>query len=128
MIDHVQQTLWKAEGPAWLQLLANGLVPNTDTLRQIMQMIHATELEKYVYAKDPRVTYLPFAEWTHCGNIVDTYLRMSRLVTPDVETQLFGIDPVEPYDELIEYWKHSDNIAYSLGALALAIAYRLEDC
>jgi len=126
MIDHVRTVLYQSDGPYWLQTLAAALLPTHGALDQVMRLIHSTELARYVYEKDDRVTYLPFDEVVEdCPNIVDIKLTMIRLVTPEVEEKLFL--EKAPYNLFKQLWQTSDNIAYQLGALALAIAYRLEE-
>jgi hypothetical protein len=98
-------------------------------LRQIMQVLHATELEKYVLAKDPRVTYLPFDDvaWdTSPGNLAEVLQRLQRELTEDDERELFGAEPDELMKPFYKLWKESDQLPYKLGGLMLAVAERTE--
>jgi hypothetical protein len=94
-------------------------------LRQVMQLLHATELETYVLAKDPRVTYLPFGVEFQNMNLPEDLTvvcsLLTKLMTYDDEQVLFG-----KYPAFHELWKASDNIAYKFGALMLAVAYGTE--
>jgi hypothetical protein len=94
-------------------------------LRQIMQLLHATELEEYVLAADPRITYLPFDD-AYLGSVGDWLpaLLPALIVALDAEdeAELFGDTEQEPNKTFHDLWKTHDQLAYKLGGLMLAVA------
>jgi len=95
-------------------------------LQQVMQMLHATELEEYVLAYDPRITYLPF-DAAHLGNTADGGLpellpALITTLTVDDDIELFGDGEQEPNKTFLELWKNHDQLPYKLGGLMLAVA------
>jgi len=94
------------------------------TLRQLMQILHATELEEHVLAKDPRVTYLPFDEAPSGSgaDLAHAVLRIEEALTPDDYTTLFGDTAQEPNRTWFNLWMDHEQLAYKLGGLLLAVA------
>lgn len=92
-------------------------------IRQLMQLLHATELEEHVLAKDPRVTYLPFlaTDKGDGANLAEFVPLLERELTVDDDIELFGDAEEEPHRTWLELWKNHDQLAYKLGGLILAV-------
>lgn len=100
-------------------------------LRQIMQLLHVTDLETYVVAKDQRITYMPFdvALWSVNAPEDLTVIAslLHKVLTYEDEVALFGEHPVEPYKTFKTLWLTHPQIQYGLSGLVLALAYRIDE-
>lgn len=98
-------------------------------VRQLLQMLHATELEEHVLVYDPRVTYLPFDD-LHFGKALHDLGDMLQVIEPVVAAcdpaELFGDVTVEPAKTYYNLWTRHDQLPYKLGGLVLAIAAAIE--
>jgi hypothetical protein len=95
-----------------------GLPPEAKDARmqQVMQLLHTYELEPYVLAKDPRVTYLPFGKVAQPGSLVAVVEQLHTRLTAEDEDVLFDGVP-----ELRAMW-HSDKMLFDLAGILLALA------
>jgi len=100
-------------------------------LRQIMMLLHTASLEQYVVVPDSRITYWPVVspglQDHRMSPLPDIITAVEKALSTDDIDELFGSDPQEPYATFKDHWQHSDLIAYKLGGLALAIAFRTEE-
>lgn len=130
--EYVPEDFVPVEAPEIVQKVKRllwGRTPSSQVrLRQIMQMLHATELEKYVVAKDLRITYLPFDDkylGTDVGDLASCLPTLQTLVSADDERILFMLADGannEPFKTWYELWKKDDRVPYKLGGLLLAVA------
>jgi len=113
-----------------LKVVLFGRTPaNQLRIRQLMQLVHATELEDLVLAPDPRITYLPFDNihfGSDCDDLAAFVPQLAAVLTPASERELFGDTAEETNEILFELWKNSDQLPYKLGALVLAMVYCTE--
>lgn len=94
-------------------------------IRQLMQILHSTELEEHVLAKDPRVTYLPFDGEAPKEDLCDlayAVATLDTLLTAEDEEELFGDTTKEPNKTWRNLWKQHDQLPYRIGGLILAVA------
>jgi len=96
---------------------------------QVMQLLHASELEEHVLAPDGRVTYLPFDD-KYFGKVdIDLTVFIPELqttLTPDDDIALFDDLSIEPNRTFYELWKKHDQVPYKLGGLMLAVVAATE--
>jgi hypothetical protein len=98
-------------------------------IRQIMQILHTTELEEHVLAPDSRITYLPFDDKYFDKSDVDLTVFIPELtttLTPDDDIELFDDISIEPNRTFYELWKRHDQVPYKLGGLMLAVVAATE--
>jgi hypothetical protein len=93
-------------------------------IRQLMQLLHSTELEEHVLAKDPRVTYIPFVDARpgDDANLAEFIPLLEAELTADDYKVLFGDTEQEPNRTWLRLWMDHDQLAYRLGGLILAVA------
>jgi hypothetical protein len=89
-------------------------------MQQVMQLLHTYELEPYVLAKDPRVTYLPFGSVAQPGSLVAVAEQLHARLTAEDEGILFDGVP-----EFLTMW-HSDKLLFDLAGILLALAYHAD--
>jgi hypothetical protein len=54
-------------------------------------------------------------------------MNLEALMSTAVREALFGTEPIEPYRTFRELWDSHDVLAYRLGAVVLALAYRMDE-
>ena len=92
------------------------------TLKRLLYLLHATELEEFVYELDSRVTYLPFENSLEKQNsLTDLY---HSLVTKQ-HIFLKDLPNREPYTTFINLWQYHPYILHRLAGLVLALGYYL---
>ena len=96
-----------------------------------MSLLHITELEEYVLQPDSRVTYWPQGapglQDHRMSPLPAVLVEIEQALSPDEVVELFGDTSQGPYATFYDCWKRSDQIAYKLGGLALAVAFRTEE-
>ncbi len=67
--------------------------------------------------------------WARPGiNLAAVLRHCDFYLNTDNQFQLFGTDSTEPYATFRGLWLHHDELAYRLGAMVLALAYRTAAC
>jgi len=94
---------------------------------QLMSLLHATELKQFMLEHDQRITYdpggpSPFDAVMDMPSLPEVVEQLEQLLAPSDCDVLFSDE--EPYLTFRNLWKDHDQIAYRLGGLLLAVAYR----
>lgn len=93
-------------------------------VRQLMQLLHATELEEHVLQYDPRVTYLPF-DTLHFGkgdvSVAEFVATLEDELADHELEDLFGDIAREPNKIFYNLWQDHDQLPYKFGGLVLAM-------
>jgi hypothetical protein len=98
--------------------------------RQLMTILHSTDLVKYVYALDPRVTYWPVVDKT-CYGPEPTGLAPLELLPQDLEIVLnknrglFSTTTVD-VSEFEQRWKTDCRFTHRMSGLLLAHIYQTD--
>ena len=114
-----------------------GTNPSRETLNyrlaQYLTLIHATELREFVTALDPRLTYPQAGNAALFGvsgyqlvDLSEILQRFSKIGAP-AHLELFGFGPAEPWQTFRNLYERHTKLAYRLGAVVLALAYRTEE-
>lgn len=118
--------------PEWLtniyRCIFDGVVDPEMRIRQIMQILHLTELRDYVLELDPRITYDPNSSNIHADipSLLPVLAKLRQIVVGETEDKLFGQAAHPPYSTFKTLW-HSNRAPYALGGILLAIIYRLNE-
>jgi hypothetical protein len=101
--------------------------------RQFLALLHACELEEFVTAVDPRVTYLPLDRGVLeprpdvLPDDLGAVAARLQAVGEDALLALFGTSHDEPWATWRALWAADMPLPYRLGAVLLALAARTDE-
>jgi hypothetical protein len=99
--------------------------------KQLMMLIHGTELAPLALTQDTRITYWPFqggqvwqAEPKALIPVTALLDKLSPIIS-DNKYEIFHNPPSDVYEVLHDYWYNHKVFTRRIGAIALALAYRI---
>jgi hypothetical protein len=97
--------------------------------RQLMTILHSTDLAQYVYDMDPRVTYWPSDQriWEPAPDGLIPLHKLIEALEPIVNEGLFSGSEQYCLEEFERIWREEKLFTRRLSALLLAFIYRVEE-